>query len=357
MFGLFKKAKPHTLTIEGVGTFEVQPSETILNAALRHGVRFPHSCKVGGCATCKCKKTEGTVKELTSAAFILEKADLDNGYILGCQSQLKSDVTISVDALSGDRPAEEIAATIVEKEALTHDITRLTLELEKDTDYLPGQYAMFSTPAVTSGSRCYSYAAPAAGNKVTFFIREVPGGEMSGWVKNAAQVGDRVSIDGPHGDFHLRSGQGDMLFIAGGSGLAPVLAILEDAVRHKLSRDVTFLFGARTQADLYGLKQIEHIRQNWSGTFQFVPVLSQEPEGSDWEGARGLVTEHIPQNPEAIEQVYMCGPPPMLDAASAHLQNAGLADSQIFADRFTDRSINTNTSNNKPANEPELAAG
>ena len=144
---------------------------------------------------------------------------------------------------------------------------------------------------------------------------------------------------------------------AGGSGLAPVLAILEDAVRHKLSRDVTFLFGARTQADLYGLKQIEHIRQNWSGTFQFVPVLSQEPEGSDWEGARGLVTEHIPQNPEAIEQVYMCGPPPMLDAASAHLQNAGLADSQIFADRFTDRSINTNTSNNKPTNEPELAAG
>ena len=131
MFGLFKKAKPHTLTIEGVGSFDVQPSETILNAALRHGVRFPHSCKVGGCATCKCKKTEGTVKELTSAAFILDKKDLDDGYILGCQSQLKSDVTISVDALSGERPAEEIAATIVEKEALTHDITRLTLQLGK----------------------------------------------------------------------------------------------------------------------------------------------------------------------------------------------------------------------------------
>ena len=91
--GCSKSAKPHTLTIEGVGEFTVNPKETILTAALRQGVRFPYSCKVGGCATCKCKLQDGQVKELTSSAFILSSEDLDNKYILGCQSQLKSDVT------------------------------------------------------------------------------------------------------------------------------------------------------------------------------------------------------------------------------------------------------------------------
>jgi len=339
MFGLFKPAKPHKLTIEGVGEFVVNPKETILTAALRQGVRFPHSCKVGGCATCKCQLKDGKVKELTAAAFILSAEDLQQGYVLGCQSQLKSDVVIRVDSLSdSERAAKLLDGKIVAKESMTHDITKLTIELSDTTDYLPGQYALVATPAIPSGPRSYSYATPMKGNKVSFFIRHVPGGEMSGWANESASIGDAVTIDGPHGDFYLRQGEGDILMIAGGSGIAPILAILEDALQFKTSRNVTFLFGARTQADLCALDQIKQIEQNWSGTFRFIPVLSEEPEGSDWQGQRGFVTELIPGIAANVTQTYMCGPPPMLDAAEKILKDGQLSADGIFCDRFLDRS-------------------
>ena len=338
MFGLFKSAKPHTLTIEGVGEFTVNPKETILTAALRQGVRFPYSCKVGGCATCKCKLQDGQVKELTSSAFILSSEDLDNKYILGCQSQLKSDVTVFVDGLSdGTSVASVQEGEITSIEKLTADMVSVTVTLPEETTYVPGQYALFSTPAVSSGSRSYSFATPPQGNQVRFFIREVPGGEMSGWANHQAVVGDKVTIDGPYGDFYLRQGSGEMLMIAGGSGIAPVLAILEDAMNHKIDRDVTFLFGARTEKDLCALEDISRISRNWSGRFRFIPVLSEEPEGSSWEGRRGLVTDVIPELTD-ISQTYMCGPPPMLDAAEKCLRNSGMSKDGIYCDRFTDRS-------------------
>ena len=343
MFGLFKSAKPHTLTIEGVGEFTVNPKETILTAALRQGVRFPYSCKVGGCATCKCKLQDGQVKELTSSAFILSSEDLDNKYILGCQSQLKSDVTVSVDGLSdGTSVANVQEGEITAIEKLTSDIVRVTVTLPEETTYVPGQYALFSTPSISSGPRSYSFATPPQGNHVTFFIREVPGGEMSGWANHHAVVGDKVTVDGPYGDFYLRQDSaekrgGEMLMIAGGSGIAPVLAILEDAMNHKIDRDVTFLFGARTEKDLCALEDISRISRNWSGRFRFIPVLSEEPEGSSWEGRRGLVTDVIPELND-ITQTYMCGPPPMLDAAESCLKKLGMSENGIYCDRFTDRS-------------------
>lgn len=343
MFGLFKSAKPHTLTIEGVGEFTVNPKETILTAALRQGVRFPYSCKVGGCATCKCKLQDGQVKELTSSAFILSSEDLDNKYILGCQSQLKSDVTVFVDGLSdGTSVASVQEGEITSIEKLTADMVSVTVTLPEETTYVPGQYALFSTPAVSSGSRSYSFATPPQGNHVRFFIREVPGGEMSGWANHHAVVGDKVTIDGPYGDFYLRQDSaekrgGEMLMIAGGSGIAPVLAILEDAMNHKIDRDVTFLFGARTEKDLCALEDISRISRNWSGRFRFIPVLSEEPEGSSWDGRRGLVTDVIPELTD-ISQTYMCGPPPMLDAAEKCLRNSGMSEDGIYCDRFTDRS-------------------
>ena len=343
MFGLFKAAKPHTLTIEGVGEFTVNPKETILSAALRQGVRFPYSCKVGGCATCKCQLKTGQIKELTSAAFILSEDDLKNRYVLGCQSQLKSDVTIHVDGLSdGSSAVKSLDGEIRAVERLTHDMVRISVDLPESLSYQPGQYALVSTPAVTSGPRSYSFATPEKGNQIDFFIREVPGGEMSGWANKTAKVGDSVSIDGPYGDFYLRQDSnqkrgGEMLMLAGGSGLAPVLAILEDAMNNKIDRDAVFIYGARTQADLSSQDDIARIARNWSGAFRFVPVLSEEPENSDWEGLRGLVTDVLPELAANVTQTYMCGPPPMLDAAEACLQQHNLSRDGIFCDRFINR--------------------
>ena len=341
MFGLFKSEKPHTLTIEGVGEFTVNPKETILSAALRQGVRFPYSCKVGGCATCKCQLKGGKVKELTSSAFILSAEDLDNQFILGCQSQLKSDVTVYVGGLSdGSSEVKSLSGEIAAVERLTQDMVRVSVKLPEPLNYLPGQYALVSVPSITSGPRSYSFATAPKGDTVDFFIREVPGGEMSVWANQSAKAGENITIDGPYGDFYLRPGSGEMLMLAGGSGLAPVLAILEDAMAHKIDRDVIFIYGARTQADLSCQEDIAQIASNWSGAFRFIPVLSEEPEDSDWEGLRGLVTDFIPEKAAAVTQTYMCGPPPMLDAAEACLKEHNLSNDGIFCDRFTNRSYN-----------------
>lgn len=346
MFGFFGSGKSKSLTIDGVdAAIVVDKKETILNAALREGVRFPHSCRVGGCATCKCKLVSGKVKELTESAYILSEEELAQGYILACQAVPKTDVAIQVDNLDLNGPNHPVVASggVVQKaRKLTHDITALTIQLDEPMAFAAGQYALLSVPGLIDEARSYSFAnVPAAkGNQeIEFFIRQVPGGEMSSWAQQDNITGAKVSVEGPYGDFYLREGDSPLICIAGGSGLAPIKSLLEDALNFKCSRDVVFLFGARTQKDLYCLDDIRRLETEWAGKLTFVPVLNEEPEDSDWQGKRGLVTEFIRDYLVAGAQAYMCGPPPMLDAAEVELLNLGVSDDRIFSDKFLDKSF------------------
>src|SRR5690606_24963190 len=223
----------------------------------------------------------------------------------------------------------------------THDIVELAIELAAPMDYAAGQYALLSVPGQISEPRSYSFAtAPEQGGSrhIRFFIREVAGGQMSKWAQAPDIVGTSVQVEGPYGDFYLRDSQQPLLCIAGGSGLAPVKALLEDALRFKCARPVTFLFGARSQQDLYCSHEQRHLEQNWAGSFRFIPVLSAELVDSGWQGERGLVTDLIDRHCSADAQVYMCGPPPMLDAAEQQLHQRGVAAGQIFSDKFLDKS-------------------
>lgn len=345
MFGLFKPAQPKTVHIEGIDTpLQVNPKETILQAALRQGVRFPHSCRVGGCASCKCQLTSGKVKELTESAYILSDQELSSGYILACQAVPKTDLAIRVDNLHSGSPQHPVVSRTGRIDTVrrhTHDIVELVIGLDHPLTYTAGQYALLSVPGQIDEPRSYSFAtAPHSGGNasVHFFIRAVPGGLLSRWAQQPERVGSRVQVQGPFGEFHLRESQQPILCIAGGSGLAPVKALLEDALAFKCPRPVTFLFGARTQRDLYALDAIRFLQQNWAGDFRFVPVLSEEPADSEWNGARGLVTDVIADYLSPISQIYQCGPPAMLDAAEARLLAHGIPPDQIFSDKFLDKS-------------------
>lgn len=345
MFGLFKSRKPNSVQIAGLDRpLLVNAGETILQAALRQGLRFPHSCRVGGCASCKCQLQSGKVKELTESAYILSAEDLAAGYILACQSVPRSDLTLRVDNLASGGPrflAQPCAGRVEAIRRHTHDIVELAIELAAPMDYAAGQYALLSVPGQISEPRSYSFAtAPEQGGSrhIRFFIREVAGGQMSKWAQRPDIVGTSVQVEGPYGDFYLRDSQQPLLCIAGGSGLAPVKALLEDALRFKCARPVTFLFGARSQQDLYCSHELRQLEQNWAGSFRFIPVLSAEPVDSGWQGERGLVTDLIDRHCPADTQVYMCGPPPMLDAAEQQLHQRGVAAGQIFSDKFLDKS-------------------
>jgi NAD(P)H-flavin reductase/ferredoxin len=326
----------------------MRPRETLLQAALREGIPFPHSCRVGGCATCKCRLTEGKVTELTESGYILSDEECLEGTILACQSVPRTNIRVQV-RLAGEGMGAASAAIrgkVIGQDKLTHDITRLSVQLDSPINYRAGQFANLNIASLPGTSRSYSFATPPhAHGQVSFLVRKVPGGMFSTLVNDKDLIGENVVVDGPAGDFYLRPSSGlssgPLLLVAGGSGLAPILAMLQDALSAGVEshRPATLLFGARTENDLYALDEIQAIASQWRGSFRFVPVLSEAGDDSPWTGERGLVTDQISKvlHTNADVHAYLCGPPAMIDSAETLLKQHGVVSAHIHADRFLTR--------------------
>lgn len=326
--------------------YEVPAGETMLEAALKNGVPFPHNCTVGTCGSCKCKLKAGKVSALTDFGYTLSQQEIAAGFILACQAIPKEALTqVEVESASTDAPApEQFVGKLVATEDLTHDIKKITIELDRPIHFVAGQYANLKYPNILR-ARNYSFAdAPDRDGRklISFFIRKVPNGMFTEALFKGELENQTLDVEGPHGHFHLHSSDKPMICIAGGSGLAPLMSLLEKARKDRVKRPCAFLFGARTPADLYCLDQIKQIEQNWNDTFVFLPVLSHEPADSAWKGARGLVTQFITDAMPGINwseaEGYMCGPPGMIDAGIASMTEVGMQLESIFYDKFTDES-------------------
>jgi len=198
----------------------LRPRETLLDAALRSGVDFPNSCRVGGCGSCKCKLAEGTVRELTETGYLLSEREIEEGYILACQSVATSDVRIEVD-LAPSAAKQKARGRVIAQEKVTHDITRLSVKLDEALSFRAGQYAELRFDAMPDARRSYSFAAPPSEEDVLeFFVRKVPGGALSSFINDRDVRGEALTVEGPSGDFWLRDGDEPVLMVAGGSGLA-----------------------------------------------------------------------------------------------------------------------------------------
>ncbi len=357
MFGLLKsKNQDWDASIQPSGqTVTVKAGDNLLNAALMAGLAWPHDCRVGSCGTCKCTLKEGKIKSLADFSYVLDGDQLDAGLILACQSVARSDLTVEVAledqaGLTESHSIDSIDGSIGNIKKLTEDIVEVTINAETSlsSGFTAGQYAEISTSEIDK-PRSYSFAtAPekTSANSLSFFIRLVPGGEFTEWLFSEDRQSTPVTLRGPFGSFYLRPAEGPMICIAGGSGLAPLKSLLESACHNSIKRDVVFLFGARTEQDLYCLDTLEQIKSDWAGSsFEFVPVLSEEPADSGWAGGRGMVTDYLKEN--YIDtgrldmkncQGYLCGPPPMIDAAIDVLHAAGLDKDEIFFDKFLDAS-------------------
>lgn len=359
MFKLFSRKDAFKATVNDLGKpIEVEPSSNLLQAALAAGVAWPHSCRVGSCGTCRCRLVSGRIKELSDFSYVLEEDELDRGMILACQTSLRSDIVVEVDldtTVGKVAKPESIKGVISGSTPLTHDILEIRVHLEKPLPrYIAGQYAEISVAGIDH-PRSYSFARAPENEKsddVTFHVRHVPGGEMSGWLHAESRIGQEVVITGPFGSFHLRDSQSPILCIAGGSGMAPIKALLECLCTSGFKRQVTYLFGARTQKDLYCLDEMDAVKAKGNDHFRFLPILSNEPDGSSWSGRRGLVTSHITDvNLDLAScEAYLCGPPPMIDAAIEVLNKEGLGSERIFFDKFFDTSHLPGGRGNPPSN-------
>jgi p-cymene methyl-monooxygenase electron transfer component len=343
---LFGKAEPCQVEIESTGqTFAVASGETVLERALKEGLAYPHDCTVGTCGTCKTKLISGKVDAITPFSYTLSKEELAAGYILACQAVPKSNLMLDVEIASGAPiVAASQPAKLVALDDLTHDIKRARWEVETAVPYRAGQYMNVRWVSANGGDeaqRSYSFAAAPTQSgltALTTYIRHVPGGRFTDTLFAGDPFNDHYEIDAPHGNFWLRDGTGPILCIAGGSGLAPLISLLEDAANRKVRRDCVLLFGARGERDLYAAEEIAAIRSRWTAGFDYWPVLSEEQAGGH---RHGLVTQFVPEAMARLGEGahgYMCGPPAMIDAGIATLVDAGIALSDIHYDKFTDAS-------------------
>lgn len=346
---LFSRApkKTHRVVLRSLGrTIEVPEGKTVLDAALEAGIPYPHSCCAAECATCLSLLVSGSIREDADTSHLIGPAQKQAGYFLACQAHPTADeVVIDTPGFGFALPGHALLGTAAKIEAvrqLNHDIALLELELEQPVTFTAGQYAELQAPGIEA-PRNYSFAraAPAGGTRRVFFhVRKVPGGAFTSWLHEKAAAGETLRFSGPRGNFALRPGEGPIVCVAGGSGLAPILAILEEAAAAGVSRPVHLFFGARSQRDLYVLDEVEQLRAAWKGNFALHLVLSEEPADSSWAGQRGMVTTALaalgPELPEAA--AYLCGPPPMVDAAIAELRRLGMPFERIYFDKFLDRS-------------------
>ncbi|CAM5391748.1 2Fe-2S iron-sulfur cluster-binding protein [Sphingobium scionense] len=343
MFSILKKQRSSKVSIAGEpAILEIPRGKTLLEAMLAEGLAMPHDCKVGSCGTCRFKLMDGKIGELSPSALVLERDALSQGYRLACQAMPRSDLVIALDApLSRQQAVESFTATIVATSRLCPDIINLVVKIDRPMQFSPGQYADLTGPGMAE-PRSYSFAfAPERGEaqRLEFHVRHVPGGLFTDWLFGEDRIGQTLDLSGPFGQFRLNDSSAPMLCLAGGSGLAPIMAILQQAQSMGANRPVTLLYGARTRQHLYCLDEIEALSAAWDAPFEFVPVLSEEDAGSDWTGGRGLVTEPIARLPGLTRtEAYLCGPPAMIDAAEAQLIQHGVLPEMIAADRFLDKS-------------------
>lgn len=325
---------------------DVVGKQTVLDAALAQGVPLKHDCRAGGCGACKCRLLSGTVKELTDKSFLLSAEEMRDNFILACQSVPTSDLEIAASWQEASLPAVSATFGVIEaQDALTHDILRVRISLDEPMSWVAGQSVelVAQDGAAAGVARRYSLArAPVgAGNRaIELFIRKVPGGRFTEWLFAADRRGARLQVRGPLGDFALREAGAPLVLIAGGSGLAPIFAMLEAALTgNACERPTNLIFGARRQEDLYLLDELNQIARQWQAPFAVTPVLAEEAEGSGWRGRRGIIPTHLSEllGPLPTQHhAYLCGPPGMIDACSASLLAAGLTSEQIHADRFLD---------------------
>ncbi|MGR8919260.1 MAG: 4Fe-4S binding protein [Gammaproteobacteria bacterium] len=243
-------------------------------------------------------------------------------------------------------------ARITRRNRLSHDTWELGVELLPGEAPIHAEAGQFATLHVAGleRPRAYSFARDPAlepPGAFTFFVREVPGGAMSGWLAGGDRVGAEVGMAAPLGRFVLDRSDGPMLVIAGGSGMSAVKAIVERAARLGVQRDCVFLYGARTAADLYAADAVEACRARWhpQHSLDFVQVLSEEPADSGWNGPRGFVTDYLREAyldrrrlAASALSAWLCGPPPMVDAALGLLRDYGVRESNVHRDLFEDAS-------------------
>jgi naphthalene 1,2-dioxygenase ferredoxin reductase component len=325
-------------TVSIDGTDQSAPAnggDTVLDALLAANVGFSYSCQAGNCGTCKCELVSGEIFEMEYSEHALLPQERERGVVLACRSQVWSDVVVR--RLQAEEfivhPSRVLRCRVAALDWLTHDIVGLRLEIELGGPYSfsAGQYARIEL-AGAPDARDYSMANCPNEPLLEFHVRVLPEGQISRRVA-ALKIGDAVRVSGPLGTSYLRAMHpGPLLAIAGGSGLAPIRAIVESALECGVLHDMHVYFGARAARDVYGQQWFE----NWRSRGVQVHVVLSEKATGETPFRSGWVSDAVAEDFSDLSgfKVYLAGPPPMVDAAIAVLRARGVHPRDTHADSF-----------------------
>jgi propane monooxygenase reductase component len=332
----------YTVRLEPVGIeFEVDEDETVLRGAFRQGLMLMHGCKEGQCAACKSFLLDGEVDLDKYSNFALNDFEKEEGWTLLCRAHAMSDLEVELINYDEEVLRSGVALTtqmmrVETIESLTHDIKRLVLS-GGEMEFKPGQYADITIPGSDGEVRSFSMAN-LPGGELEFMIKVYPDGHFSSLLaQDGIKPGDELEVTGPYGVFTLR-GKSDrpLLFIGGGAGMAPILCLLRAMAESGNERPAVYYYGARTPKDLFHLEELAELESRLAN-FRFVPALSEAGQNGDWEGEEGLITDVVARCEDELKDMdaYLCGPPPMVDAAIGLLAQKGVPENRVFYDKFT----------------------
>ncbi|MGX7728954.1 2Fe-2S iron-sulfur cluster-binding protein [Rhodococcus sp. 2H158] len=329
----------HSVTVSGQdGAFPGAPDRSVLESALRANRWLPHACSQGTCGTCKIRVLCGEVDHGRPDETILSEAERSSGLTLACQATPRTDLVVApVNDAAPDRPLHALRdyrGTVRELCDIADRTRRLVVELDEPMEFEAGQYAELLVPG-SGTARQYSMAnAPSESRRLEFHVKCVDGGAATeGWVFGPLQVGERIDLRGPLGQFGVvEPRQEAAILVGGGTGLAPLKSIALHALANDLIPSIDLYHGGRGRADLYDVDFFRALEAA-DARFRYHPVLSEE----EWDGATGMVTDAVLEDFASCKgySAFLCGPPAMVAAAVKALKRRRMSPRLIFREEFT----------------------
>ncbi|MCK8614037.1 benzoate 1,2-dioxygenase electron transfer component BenC [Gordonia sp. C13] len=349
---------------DGVTRFiTCREDQTVADASYRQRINIPLDCRDGACGTCKSFCESGDYDGGIYIEDALSDDESAQGFALPCCMKPKSDLVLQVPATSdiAKTQASRFTGTVVELERLSESTMRLEIRIENrgELAFLPGQYVNIEIPGTDDGSgdpvsRSYSFANGPHEDRLVFLIKLTPGGAMSTYLTDRATRGEPISFTGPHGSFFLREANRPVLLLAGGTGLAPILSMLRKLHADNSGRKVHLIYGVSTDTDLVALDEIEYFAGKLPG-FTWDHCVSDPASTAVNKGYVMSLIEpgHLFDGDVAI---YLCGPPPMVEAVRKHVAEAGIEPTGFYYEKFALAATSVAPGENAPTVAPIASA-
>lgn len=314
---------------------EAMEGEKVADACYRVGINIPVDCREGACGTCKCHVESGDYDGGSYIEDALTKDEAAQGYALACQMIPKSDLVLAIAASSAEAKTtgQSFKARMARVEMLSPTAIGFSLSLESGAPlgFVPGQYVNVRVPG-TDQRRSYSVSSPPGAKELSFLVRNIPPGQMSRFLREKAAPGMPIEFTGPAGSFYLREINRPLLLLAGGTGLAPFLSMLGKIADVGSQHPIHLIYGVTNDEDLVGVKQLEEFASHIPG-FTFSCCVAAEASTYP---QKGYVTGYI--GPSHLNggdvDVYVCGPPPMVEAVRAWLSKQGVTPTHFYYEKF-----------------------